>query len=399
MHYVKQFKINGVDTKQVGCIELQGRPNAATEGAVGVLGIDILSPTHEVYKCVAVNGSVYTWELLSAGMSIISATISGEGGETKSFPYSNLLAPDNYLIKVGDLILDSEGYLYQITAIGNDSCDTKYCGTQIGGIASGDKNCTLRVKDGKLQLVTESGNVVSSLDFFTSDEETIYRNPESGEGRVIAVRTINNSVLKFFLGTEAQYNELTDAQKNNLFPIITYGNTGNLLADMSPLPVERGGTGQTSVDTYPISGSAKLITSGGVFEYVPHRYGKYSRNYQCNQWVDTDIKIPNGYGNDSVVAYKIKVSVDGIEYTIRDFHLIGDQRTLGGSVCRAVDTVFNGMRENGDKYRAEVTIGYKGSQGSDLEIYLTGLLYDTTSNESISLERATITSVVVQFLK
>ena len=38
MHYVKHFKINGVDTKQVACIELQGAPNAATEGAVGVLG-------------------------------------------------------------------------------------------------------------------------------------------------------------------------------------------------------------------------------------------------------------------------------------------------------------------------------------------------------------------------
>ena len=62
MHYVKQFKINGVDTKQVACIELQGVPNATTEGSLGVLGIDVTSPTHDVYKCVAVNGSIYTWE-------------------------------------------------------------------------------------------------------------------------------------------------------------------------------------------------------------------------------------------------------------------------------------------------------------------------------------------------
>ena len=61
MHYVKHFNICDVDTKQVACIELHGKPNAATEGAVGVLGIDVDSPLHETYKCVAVNGSIYTW--------------------------------------------------------------------------------------------------------------------------------------------------------------------------------------------------------------------------------------------------------------------------------------------------------------------------------------------------
>lgn len=67
MHYVKHFNINGVDTKQVACIELRGKPNAATEGAIGVLAIDITSPTHDIYKCVAANGSIYTWEIFSSG--------------------------------------------------------------------------------------------------------------------------------------------------------------------------------------------------------------------------------------------------------------------------------------------------------------------------------------------
>ena len=67
MHYVKHFKVNGIDTKQVACIELQGKPNAATEGAVGVLGMDMTSPTHDIYRCVAVNGSVYTWEKFESG--------------------------------------------------------------------------------------------------------------------------------------------------------------------------------------------------------------------------------------------------------------------------------------------------------------------------------------------
>lgn len=62
MRYVKHFDINGVDARQVACIELHGAPNAATEGAVGVLGIDVDSPAHKMYKCVAVKGSIYTWE-------------------------------------------------------------------------------------------------------------------------------------------------------------------------------------------------------------------------------------------------------------------------------------------------------------------------------------------------
>jgi len=221
MHYVKQFKINGVDTRQTACIELQGAPNAATEGAVGVLGIDMTSPTHEVYKCVARNGSVYTWELLSAGMSIVSATITGEGGMTKSFPYTNLLVPNNYLIKPGDLILDSEGYLYQITSIGADSCDTSYCGTQIGGIANGDKNCTITVTDGKLQLVTESGAVLSEVDYSSADGKTIYRDSTTGEITAIGVKSIDGTNLTFFVGTQKLYNSLTDKQKENLFAFIT----------------------------------------------------------------------------------------------------------------------------------------------------------------------------------
>ena len=127
MHYVKQFDINGVATKQVACIELHGKPNAATEGCVGVLGIDMDSPTHEVYKCSAVNGSIYTWELLSSGMSIMSASISGGGVDFVEFPYANIRIPATYVVKVGDLILDKDGYLYQISALNSTYCVASYC--------------------------------------------------------------------------------------------------------------------------------------------------------------------------------------------------------------------------------------------------------------------------------
>lgn len=220
MHYVKQFKINGVDTKQVACIELQGAPNAATEGAVGVLGMDMTSPTHEVYRCVAVNGSVYTWELLSAGMSIICANITGEGGLTKSFPYSNLLVPNNYIIKCGDLILDSDGFLYQITAIGSDACDTKFCDLHLSG-GGVNQDSRLTVKDGKLQLVTLNGAILSEVDYQKPDGKTIYRDSTTGEITAIGVKSIDGTNLTFFVGTQKLYDSLTDKQKENLFALIT----------------------------------------------------------------------------------------------------------------------------------------------------------------------------------
>lgn len=130
MHYVKQFHINGVDTKQVACIELHGRPNAATEGYVGVLGIDMDSPLHEVYKCVAVNGSIYSWELLSSGMSVISSTITKDGVDKAEFPYDTLRTPAMYVVKVGDLILDREAYVYQIVSIHSTYCEAEYCDVQ-----------------------------------------------------------------------------------------------------------------------------------------------------------------------------------------------------------------------------------------------------------------------------
>lgn len=221
MHYVKQFNINGVDTKQVACIELQGKPNAATEGAVGVLGIDVTSPTHEVYKCVGVNGSVYTWELLSAGMSIVSATVTKEGAISTSFLYSDLLVPNGYLIKTGDLILDSEGYLYKIDSIRSDSCTATYSGTHIGSGTSGGKDYRLTVTKGKLQLVTENGNVVSETNYLLSDEDTIYRDPTTGEICAIGIKTVNGTVLRFFVGEQSVYDTLTNAQKQGLFAIIT----------------------------------------------------------------------------------------------------------------------------------------------------------------------------------
>lgn len=131
MHYVKHFNINGVDTKQVACIELNGKPNAATEGSVGLLAIDISSPMHDVYKCIGVEGSIYHWELLSSGTCIMSSIITGAGEELAEFPYDKLRTVANYVVKNGDVIIDKEGFLYQVESVGYDYCIARYNGTQI----------------------------------------------------------------------------------------------------------------------------------------------------------------------------------------------------------------------------------------------------------------------------
>lgn len=82
MNYVKYFDILGVNTAQIPCIELQGVPNTATEGAVGLLGINMLSEEHELYKCVEVKGNVYTWMPIKNGkdgVSVVKAELNDNG--------------------------------------------------------------------------------------------------------------------------------------------------------------------------------------------------------------------------------------------------------------------------------------------------------------------------------
>ena len=325
MHYVKQFKINGVDTKQVACIELQGVPNAATEGSVGVLGMDMSSPTHEVYRCVAVNGSVYTWELLSSGMSIISATITGEGGETKSFPYENLRIPNNYIIKVGDLILDSEGYLYQISAIGAVECDTTYCGTHIGGIASGDKDYRLTVTDGKLQMVTESGAIVSNVDYPIPDDITIHRDSSTGIISVLGIKTINDVLLRFFVGTQALYDTLTEEQQKDVFAIITDDPTKerieNTLSELSEKV-----TGAEEV----VGGLVNQLANGSASSWMPYiswlKGGaqKDDLNFISDDggWSPDPCGSYYSYGETQIVTTTGTETITG--WLVRGFHIVDD---------------------------------------------------------------------------
>lgn len=210
MHYVKQFDINGVATKQVACIELHGKPNAATEGCVGVLGIDMDSPTHDVYKCSAVNGSIYTWELLSSGMSIISATISGGGEASVEFNYADLRTPAMYVVKKGDLILDKEGYLYQIDSLSSTYCMASYCGTQIAhyGWSAYDlakKNGYEGTEEEWLMSLEGEPGAYLGAEEPTDPDITVWVDPS---GKAVVVKSVYEYAVEAgYTGTEEEFAE------------------------------------------------------------------------------------------------------------------------------------------------------------------------------------------------
>ncbi len=215
MHYVKQFEINGVATKQVACIELHGKPNAATEGYLGVLGIDLDSPLHEVYKCVAVNGSVYSWELLSSGMSIMSAMVSGNGVSQAQFPYDKIRKPATYVIKTGDLLLDSDGYLYQIDALNVTYCETSYTGTQV--VAYGHSAYDLAVLNGYRGTETEwlaslnAVAIITNLSVSSDASAWVEDTENGGYYQMIPVEGITSEdvpIVDVVLGADVDANDL-----------------------------------------------------------------------------------------------------------------------------------------------------------------------------------------------
>lgn len=65
MDYVKSQNILGVEARQLPCFPGKGAPTSKTEGAVGELYLD--TDTGNVYKCIAVSGSTYTWEIFNGG--------------------------------------------------------------------------------------------------------------------------------------------------------------------------------------------------------------------------------------------------------------------------------------------------------------------------------------------
>lgn len=221
MAYVKGFDINGIYTIQTACIELQAPPNASTEGAVGLFAIDMSSPTKDVYKCVKVEGAIYTWELLSSGMSILNSSESGNGIATATFTYSAIRMTDNYVVKVGDLILDSKGYLYRINKLDATYCEAEYCNLFLNrdGVGISKVEQTLISNEsGAINRVTVKLTDKSEYSFDVKNGQTAYElaveNGYEGTEEEWLNNLGYNSWLKGKAITQAEYDALPEDEKD-----------------------------------------------------------------------------------------------------------------------------------------------------------------------------------------
>lgn len=115
MNYVNSLNNLGLEMRQLPCFPGKGAPTTETEGAVGDLYMD--TDTGIIYKCVAVSGSVYTWE----------STETGDG-----------TTEGNTIIGYKDIAPTIEtGYEY-LDDGRKTACDTSAC-TEIIPVQSGEK--------------------------------------------------------------------------------------------------------------------------------------------------------------------------------------------------------------------------------------------------------------------
>lgn len=64
MNFVESLNLLGTEAKQISCLILHGEPTSSTEGAVGMIGIDVDSESHDLYKCISANDNTYVWSLI-----------------------------------------------------------------------------------------------------------------------------------------------------------------------------------------------------------------------------------------------------------------------------------------------------------------------------------------------
>ena len=68
MHFVNGFDLFGVKAKQIPCITGNGSPTVSTSGAVGMLYMDTSNEEGELWKCIKVEDSSYTWVKLTPNL-------------------------------------------------------------------------------------------------------------------------------------------------------------------------------------------------------------------------------------------------------------------------------------------------------------------------------------------
>lgn len=92
MKYIRFLKLKGMDIKEIPCIKLNGIPTTSTEGAVGLLGMDVTSENNNIYKCVSAENDVYRWEPIEATVDQIynAESENPQSGKAVADAISNL---------------------------------------------------------------------------------------------------------------------------------------------------------------------------------------------------------------------------------------------------------------------------------------------------------------------
>lgn len=67
MNYVESLDLFGTKAKEISCIKGSGAPTSSTEGAVGLLYMDINNGN--IYKCISVSEGLSTWETVDVPVS------------------------------------------------------------------------------------------------------------------------------------------------------------------------------------------------------------------------------------------------------------------------------------------------------------------------------------------
>lgn len=168
MKYVKKLDINGVEIRLTSCIELHGRPNAATEGAVGVMGVDVDSPSHQMYVCIAVNGAIHTWIPVTnggsggTGVDGITPHIGANGNWYLGDEDTGVCATGTHVVSVEEVNRDatlstyrmnfSDGEGYEFTVYhGKDGADGKsaYAYAKDGGYTGTEEEFVAKLAQGQ----------------------------------------------------------------------------------------------------------------------------------------------------------------------------------------------------------------------------------------------------------
>lgn len=78
MEYIDSLDIFGTEARMIPCIKNNGVPTSTTEGAVGMLCMDISSASYDLYKCVSASNGNYTWvKIVDVDKAYVDEVIGG----------------------------------------------------------------------------------------------------------------------------------------------------------------------------------------------------------------------------------------------------------------------------------------------------------------------------------